>query len=162
MTDPARQQNHRLPASVDPATVVRGDFGPHDHPILGSPDRAPEWLGFHVSEYGDGYARAHMQVRADMLNGFQIAHGGMIFAFADTCFAWACNNPDGDGSVVTVTQGADVNFLSSPEEGARLTAVGVRHSSTGRSGLCDVTVTDEQDRVVLEFRGRFRTVTRSA
>jgi len=154
------RRNHTLPASVNPATVVRGDFGPHDHPILGSPDRAPEWLGFHVSEYGEGYARAHMRVRADMLNGFSIAHGGMIFAFADTCFAWACNNPDGDGSLVTVTQGVDVNFLSSATEGTQLTAVGVRHSSTGRSGLCDVTVTDDHDRVVLEFRGRYRTVQR--
>lgn len=153
-------QHNSLPASVDPATVVRGEFGPHDHPILGSPDRAPEWLGFHVSEYGEGYARAHMQIREDMLNGFKIAHGGMIFAFADTCFAWACNNPDGDGTYVTVTQGADINFLSSPTEGTMLTAVGVRHQITGRSGLCDVTVTDDQGRLVAEFRGRFRSVPR--
>src|SRR5690625_3670121 len=154
------RRDHTLPASVNPATVVRGDFGPHDHPILGSPDRAPEWLGFHVSEYGEGYARAHMQIREDMRNGSKIAHGGMSFAFDDTCFAWPCTNPDGDGTSLTGTQGADINFLASPTEGTILTAVGVRHQITGRSGLCDVTVTDDQGRLVAEFRGRFRSVPR--
>lgn len=149
-----------LPAGVDPTTVVRGPFGPNDHPILGNPDRAAEWLGLKVAEYGEGYVRAQMVVREEMLNGFSIAHGGMIFAFADTCFAWACNNPDGDGSTVTVTQGADVNFLASPAEGTLLTAIAVRHPSTGRSGLCDVTITDGEDRVVAQFRGRFRTIAR--
>lgn len=150
-----------LPAGIDPTTVVRGDFGPYDHPILGAADRAAAWLGFKVSEYGEGYARAHMEVREEMLNGFDIAHGGMIFAFADTCFAWACNNPDGDGSTITVTQGADINFMASPTEGTVLTAVGVRHPSTGRSGLCDVTITDDKERVVAQFRGRFRTLPRN-
>lgn len=147
-----------LPPGIDPNTVVRGHFGPNDHPILGSPDRASTWLGLQVSEYGEGYVRAHMTVRSEMLNAFGIAHGGMIFAFADTCFAWACNNPDGDGKTLTVTQGADVNFMASPTEGATLTAVGVRHPGQGRSGLCDVTITDDNGRVIAEFRGRYRSV----
>lgn len=146
-----------IPAADAPAAIRQGDFGPNDHPQLGH-DRAAEWLGITVSEYGDGYAKGHMELRQDMLNGFQIAHGGMIFAFADTIFAWTCNNPDGDGSTITVAQGVDINFVSSPTNGTKLTAIGHRRANYGRSGLYDITIYDEHDLLVAEFRGRARTI----
>lgn len=137
--------------------IKRGQFGPHDHPQLGY-DRASEWLGVTVTEYAPGYAKGQMQVREEMLNGFEIAHGGMVFAFADTIFAWTCNNPDGDGSTITVAQGVDVNFLSSPKVGTVLTGVGTARVAAGRSGLCDITIYDDKENVVAEFRGRYRTI----
>ncbi|WFP16970.1 hotdog fold thioesterase [Citricoccus muralis] len=158
MTDAALNAVHpELPAGIDPDSVVRGSFGAHDHPTLGV-DAAAEWLGYEVSEYADGYARAHMVLRDEMLNGFKIAHGGMIFAFGDTCFAWSCNDPRGDGSTITVASGVDINFISSPVAGTRLTAVGVRRSTTGRSGIYDITITDDEGGLVAEFRGRSRTI----
>ena len=145
-------------ASPGSATEIkRGQFGPHDHPQLGY-DRASEWLGVTVTEYAPGYAKGQMQVREEMLNGFEIAHGGMVFAFADTIFAWTCNNPDGDGSTITVAQGVDVNFLSSPTVGTVLTGVGTARAAAGRSGLCDITIYDDKENVVAEFRGRYRTI----
>ena len=48
--------------------------------------------GVVIDEAREGYARVRMQVRADMLNGHAQAHGGMIFALADTAFAYACNS----------------------------------------------------------------------
>lgn len=139
------------------AEVHRGEFGPHDHPMWGN-DRASEWLGVTVTEYATGYAKGHMQVREEMLNGFNIAHGGMVFAFADTIFAWTCNDPNGDGSTITVAQGVDINFLSSPQVGTTLTGTGHIRASTGRSGLCDITVEDDQGTLIAEFRGRYRTI----
>lgn len=147
----------QLPAGIDPASIKRGDFGPHDHPTLGH-DRTADWMGYRVTEYADGYAKATVTLREEMLNGFEIAHGGMIFAFADTCFAWACNNPDGDGSTITVAQGVDINFISSPTVGTTLIATGARRASTGRSGIYDIVVTDDAGNLVAEFRGRSRTI----
>jgi acyl-CoA thioesterase len=140
--------------------VKRGTFGPHDHPILGV-DKAADWLGITISEYAEGYAKGHMTIRPEMLNGFDIAHGGMLFAFADTLFAWACNNPDGDGTTISVTQGSDIHFIASAPVDTPLTAVGRRHETTGRSGLCDVTITDDHGAIIAEFRGRFRTIPRT-
>src|SRR5699024_4131541 len=111
-----------------------------------------------ITEYATGYAKGQMQVREDMLNGFEIAHGGMVFAFADSIFAWTCNDPNGDGSTITVAQGVDVNFLSSPAAGTVLTAVGRTRATSGRSGLCDITVRDDNDALIAEFRGRYRTI----
>lgn len=139
------------------SSIKHGAFGASDHPQLGH-DRAAEWMGITVSEYGEGYAKGHMQLREEMLNGFEIAHGGMLFAFADTIFAWTCNNPDGDGSTITVAQGVDINFVTSPQVGAKLTAVGQRRANYGRSGIYDITICDENDQLVAEFRGRSRTI----
>ena len=60
------------------------------HPILEN-DYASEWMGIEVLSLGDGEATIRMTLRQEMLNGFGMAHGGMIFAFADTAFALACN-----------------------------------------------------------------------
>jgi len=39
-----------------------------------------------------GWARVAMTVRADMLNGHAVCHGGIVFALADSAFAFACNS----------------------------------------------------------------------
>src|SRR5699024_3548266 len=134
-----------------------GVFGPSDHPRLRH-DRTAAWLGLTVSEYGEGYATGHMQLRVEMLNGFEIAHGGILFACADTIFACAGNDPDGDGPTPAFAQGAGVKFVSSPTLGTKLTAIGNRRAKYGRSGIYDITIYDDQDQLVAEFRGRPRTI----
>jgi len=130
------------------------------HPIL-SNDYASEWLGIEVLGFGDGHATIAMTLRPEMMNGFGITHGGMIFAFADSAFALACNSAQGDGSHVTVASGVDVNFLAPTRAGQRITAVANRRQQQGRSGLYDVQVTADNGgspTVVAEFRGRSRTI----
>ena len=135
------------------------------HPIL-EHDATSEWLGISVQELADGYAVITMDLRPEMLNGFSIAHGGMVFAFADTAFALACN-PSGAGSLagmdtITVASGADINFISSARAGDRLRAEARRRAAAGRSGVFDIEVTaqspDGSTRVIAEFRGRSRTI----
>ena len=109
--------------------------------------------GIEIEEAREGYSRSRMQLRADMLNGHGTAHGGIIFALADTAFAIACNEDDR----VTVAAGADIAFLKATSPGQTLTATAVRRVRSGRSGIYDVTVTDESGEPVAEFRGRSRT-----
>ena len=66
--------------------TISGDI----HPIL-KDDYASEWMGIEVVALDDGHATIRMTLRQEMLNGFGMAHGGMIFAFGDTAFALACN-----------------------------------------------------------------------
>ncbi|WP_104086392.1 hydroxyphenylacetyl-CoA thioesterase PaaI [Arthrobacter sp. GMC3] len=128
------------------------------HPML-THDHASEWLGIEVLHLGDGQATIAMTLRPEMMNGFGITHGGMIFAFADSAFALACNPADGDGSTVTVAAGVDVNFLAPSRAGQRITAVATRRQQQGRSGLYDVQIlSDDGATVIAEFRGRSRTI----
>lgn len=121
-------------------------------------DWASKALGMTVVSHAPGKAVVTMTVREDMLNGFGITHGGLVFALADTAFAVACNS---DGRV-TVASGADITFLKSTAGGTLLTATAERRAEQGRTGLYDVTVTDDAGDVVAEFRGRSVTTNRTA
>ncbi|MGJ0390593.1 hydroxyphenylacetyl-CoA thioesterase PaaI [Microbacterium sp. CGR1] len=120
-------------------------------------DAASAMLGMVVELDEPGEAVVSMTVRDDMLNGFAITHGGLVFTLADTAFAIACNEDER----VTVAGGADITFLKSTTAGQRLTARAVRRVVSGRNGLYDVSVTDESGDVVAEVRGRSLTTNRS-
>ena len=121
-------------------------------------DRASTGLGIEVITDEAGYAVVRMPVRDDMLNGFDIIHGGLVFALADTAFAIACNEDDD----VTVAAGADITFLKSTTAGSVLTATARRVVRRGRTGVYDVSVVDETGDAVVEFRGRSVTTRRTA
>jgi len=145
--------------TVDPVTEPPEPLA--THAIL-EHDHASKWLGVTPVHVEPGVAIIEMTLRKEMLNGFGIAHGGMLFAFADTAFAMACNDPAGAVDSYTVAQGADVTFLKPGRPGSPLRAEARMRRQSGRSGLYDITVTqrrsDGEDEVLLEFRGRSRTV----
>jgi len=115
-------------------------------------DRASAGLGMVVEVNEPGRAVVSMPIRDDMLNGFDITHGGFVFAVADTAFAIACN----DSEALTVAAGADVSFLATSTTGDVLTAVAAAKPTAGRSGIFDVEITNQRGEIVAEFRGRSR------
>jgi acyl-CoA thioesterase len=140
------------------------------HPILEN-DYASEWMGIEVLAISDGHATIRMTLRQEMLNGFGMAHGGMIFAFADTAFALACNPASpapGEENNITVAAGVDINFLKPAYRGQVITAIADRRSSAGRSGLYDIQIfaadagakpgSEKPGELIAEFRGRSRTI----
>jgi acyl-CoA thioesterase len=112
-------------------------------------DAASRMLGIDLLDHGDGWARAGMTVRPDMVNGHGTCHGGLIFSLADTAFACACNS----AGPVTVAAGADIAFVAPARDGDVLVARARVRARYGRHGIYDVTVTCG-DRLVAEFRGR--------
>lgn len=125
---------------------------PGNHAMM-SRDRASAGLGMEVQVIEPGRSVVTMKIRTDMLNGFDVTHGGLIFSLADTAFAIACNEDER----VTLAAGADIAFLRPVHLGSTLTATAVRKVRQGRSGIYDVTVTDDEGNVIAEFRGRSRT-----
>lgn len=121
--------------------------------MLAREGTGPDW-GVAIEEAREGYARISMIVRADMLNGHRIAHGGMIFALADTAFAYACNSRN----EATVAQQASIAFLAQAREGDHLIAEAREISRSGRSGVYQVSVRAAEDRVIAEFTGLSRSI----
>jgi acyl-CoA thioesterase len=128
-------------------------------------DVASAGLGMELLSLDVGRARLRMTVTAAMVNGHAIAHGGFVFALADSTFAMACNSH----GPVTVAAGCDITFVASARLGDVLVADAVERARYGRSGLTDVTVRIETSgdddparvgTVVAEFRGRSRTIGR--
>lgn len=112
--------------------------------------------GHEIEEAREGYARVAMRLRPEMLNGFEIAHGGMLFALADSAFAYACNSRN----EASVAQSASICFIDSGRPGERLVAEAQERALKGRTGVYAVTVTGEDGRVIAEFQGLSRTIGR--
>ena len=113
-------------------------------------DTASQMLGMRVAEVRPGYARVEMDVRAEMLNGHAICHGGLIFSLADSAFAFACNTHN----FVTVAAACSIDFLAPAQAGDHLVAEAVEQLLLGRTGIYDVTVTNQRGERIAVFRGR--------
>ena len=115
-------------------------------------DRASPGLGMALDSVAPGAARLSMRVEPHMLNGYGTCHGGLIFALADSAFAFACNT---DG-MVSVAHHCAITYLRPARPGETLVATAQERQREGRSGIYDVRVTSG-DAIVAEFRGHSRT-----
>lgn len=95
-----------------------------------------------------------MLLRSDMLNGYGSAHGGMLFALADTAFAYACNSRN----LKTVAQHGSITFLDGSKAGERLTAEAREVALKGRTGVYAITIKGDDDRILAEMQGISRTI----
>ncbi len=118
--------------------------------VMFADDAASRMLGLRVTEISPGRAVATMTVRADMLNGFAICHGGLIATLADSAFAFACNSRN----ALTVASGFGIDILKSARLGDVLTATAEETSLAGRTGLYDITVKNQNGELIAVFRGR--------
>ena len=113
-------------------------------------DFASQWLGIEIIDVAPGRVKIAMIVRPDMVNGHGMCHGGIVFALADSAFAFACNSY-GDPMVAA---GASIEFLAPTPRGERLTATATEVSRRARHGIYDVAVTAASGEVLAHFRGR--------
>ena len=121
--------------------------------MLAAEGTGPAW-GIVIEEARAGYARISMTLRDDMLNGHRTAHGGIVFALADTAFAYVCNGRNEK----TVAAQASIVFLGSANAGETLVAEAEETAVQGRSGVSRVSVRTSDGRPIAEFTGYSRTV----
>ena len=121
--------------------------------MLAGEGTGPAW-GIKIEEAREGYARISMVLRADMLNSHCIAHGGMIFALADTAFAYVCNG----ANHASVAAQASIVFLDKVREGETLIAEATEVAREGRAGVTRVAVRTTDGRKIAEFTGYSRTL----
>jgi acyl-CoA thioesterase len=112
-------------------------------------DRAAQTLGIELLETGAGFARVAFTVREEMLNAHDSAHGGYIFALADSAFAYACNSRND----ACVALQCSISFAAPARAGMRLVATARERALGGRTGTYDVEVTAEDGGVLAFFRG---------
>ena len=115
-----------------------------------SRDRASQALGMKLVSVGPGHAEMTMTVRADMLNGHAICHGGFIFTLADSTFAFACNSYN----LTTVASGCAIDYMAPAREGDVLTAHARERSVSGRTGVYDIEVKNQRGETIALFRGK--------
>jgi acyl-CoA thioesterase len=115
-----------------------------------SNDRLTRAFGMNVLDIAPGTATVQMLVRDDMLNGYDVCHGGGVASLADSAFAFACNS-HGELSVASAFR---IDFVAPARAGDLLTAFSREVSKTGRLGVYDTEVTNQRGERVAVFRGR--------
>jgi acyl-CoA thioesterase len=118
--------------------------------VMFARDSASQALGMRVTGVRPGWARVAMPVRADMVNGHGLCHGGLVFALGDSAFAFACNSYNDSA----VGAAATIDFLAAAREGDELTAEASELWRTRRNGLYEIVVTNQRGERVALFRGR--------
>lgn len=113
-------------------------------------DHASQMLGMTIDAVGPGYARLSMTVRDDMVNGHAICHGGLTLTLADSAFAFACNSDNHN----TVGAACSMDYLRPAFAGEQLTAEAKERFVSGRQGIFDVTVTNQDGDTIALFRGK--------
>ena len=113
-------------------------------------DRASQSLGIKIEIPAVGSAVATMYVREEMVNGFGICHGGLVFTLADTAFAFACNAYDER----TVAAAGSIEFLRPSVRGDQLRALASEAYRGSKSGIYKVEVRNQDDKLLALFQGR--------
>jgi acyl-CoA thioesterase len=112
-------------------------------------DAFSRWLGLEVVELAPGRCTCRMTIREEMVNGFGVAHGGIIFALADSALAFASNTT----GKVNVSIDNTISYPAPVHAGDVLTAVAEQENRTTRLGFFRVRVTNQHQHPVGLFRG---------
>ena len=112
-------------------------------------DAFSQWLGIEVLEIAPRRSTLRMTVRAEMINGFGVTHGGIVYSLADSALAFACN---AKGTIWMAIENT-VGYPKSVRTGDVLTAVATEESAGNKLGFYRVLVTNQNDELVSTFRG---------
>ncbi len=143
-----------LPRRIFPANfeIMANDISSPAVPVnyMMENDGFSQWMGLSVEKVERGYCLASLRVRADMLNGFYILHGGVAFALADSAMAFAANTY---GQLAVVTD-AHIQFPAAAKEGDELMAEAKETARTRKTAYYEVTIKKKgADEVLAKYQG---------
>jgi acyl-CoA thioesterase len=92
----------------------------------------------------EGYAKVEMVFTPDMENMFGMAHGGALFALIDEAFEVASNSH----GTMAVALNMNVNYMTSPAKGSRLTAEAKEINKTKKTAAYNIIVTDDKNNLI--------------
>ena len=117
-------------------------------------DAFSQWLDIKIIEIKEGYAKIKMTIRKEMVNGFLVVHGGIVFSLADSAFAFACNNRNN----LSLALECNISFLKQVNVDDELIAEAKEIHNGKSTGVYSINVTNQNNQQVALFKGTcFRT-----
>lgn len=111
-------------------------------------DAFSQWLGVEILDQREGYCKIAMTIRSEMLNGMGKVHGGIAFAFADSCFGFATNSHGRK----SVSIDASINHIVALDAGDYITAETLLDHPTNKLGFHLIEI-KRNDELVALFKG---------
>ena len=112
-------------------------------------DAFSQWLGIEIVGVTDSFCELKMNVRKEMLNGFQIVHGGIAYSLADSALAFASNS-HGRKCLSVETS---ISHAVPVKKDDVLTATTEELSITDKIGVYLIRITNQDNQEVAYFKG---------
>lgn len=112
-------------------------------------DAFSHWLGVSVDTISLGSCQLSLTVSEQMLNGFQIAHGGISYSLADSALAFAANSH----GFKAVSIETSISHVKKVELGERLTAYASEMNRSRKIGIYEVQILNAKNEKVALFKG---------
>lgn len=112
-------------------------------------DAFSQWMNIEVIEIKTGFCKLRVTVLPEMVNGFNIAHGGIAYSISDSALAFAAN-AHGKQCVSIETS---ISHVRTAKINDVLTATCTEMNRGRTIGIYQVVVTNQEDKKVALFKG---------
>jgi len=112
-------------------------------------DYFSQWLGIERLDERAGYCKLKMKIRKEMCNGFEIAHGGITYSFADSALAFASNS----GGHKALSIETSISHIIPLKTGDTIIATANEKNANNRIGIYEVIIEKEDGELVALFKG---------
>ncbi|MCC6816070.1 MAG: hotdog fold thioesterase [Saprospiraceae bacterium] len=112
-------------------------------------DAFSQWLGIEKLIAEEGFCILKMTVRKEMLNGFNVAHGAISYALADSAFAFSCNSYNR----ISLSIETSITHTKPIHENDVLTAESKLITQSNKLGTFQVVITNQNSDIVAVFKG---------
>lgn len=114
-----------------------------------SNDPFSNWMEIEIINVKEGFCKIRCIIREEMINGFNVAHGGIIYSLADTALAFSAAT----GGAVALALDNSISYTKKAKLGDTLTASSEAINITRRTGLYNVKVTNQSSEVIAVMKG---------
>jgi acyl-CoA thioesterase len=112
-------------------------------------DKMSQWLGIEILNYDPGSVSVRMIVRDEMVNGFNVTHGGITYSLADSALAFSSNSH----GIRSMSIETSISHLKSVHVGDVLTVSTKQLTLTRKTGVYIMDVTNQKNELVAHFKG---------
>lgn len=123
---------------------------PHDvihHMLL--KDAFTRLLGIVVDDIREGFCKLHFAVTPEMLNGFEVLHGGVTYAAADSALAFASNGYNR----LSLALSTSMDYFESGKLHDLITVEATEESLRNKTAVYLVRVTNQHGNAIALFKG---------
>jgi acyl-CoA thioesterase len=112
-------------------------------------DKMSQWLGIEILDPVPGATSIRMTVRDEMVNGFNVAHGGITYSLADSALAFSCNAH----GIRSMSIETSISHLKMVKTGDVLTVTTKELSLSRKVGTYEMEIHNQDNVLVAHFKG---------
>ena len=112
-------------------------------------DAFSQWLGIELVKVEEGQCSLRCKITDEMLNGYNIAHGGILFSLADSAIAFA----SATYGRIAVAIDHSISFIKKAVSGDILSIKAEAVSMGFKTGVIRVEIKNQKDELVAVVKG---------